>query len=169
MPEYTKMVLASYITCPSCHAINMPGHAKMPSSSADPVLPSGNNYAYIHTADNEENALVKELKKAPPDKENHEETDTCKWPVLSSCQIHTLAFARREIQGLTCFTNNSQLMRTAARLYFLLSSRKRPDSSPIRSKLSPRYRRSSIFLVMTFVTSLSSSFSRSRFCDARLS
>jgi hypothetical protein len=39
--------------------------------------------------------------------------------------------------------------------------------SPILSKLSPRYRRSSMFLVMTLVTSLSSSFSLSRFCVAR--
>lgn len=169
MPEYTKMVLASYITCPACHSIKMLGRAEMPSSSADPVLPPGNNYAYIHTAHNEENALVNELKESPPDKENYEETNTCKRSILLSCQMMTLNLSEDKIAGLTCFTSSSQLIRTAARLYFLLSSRKRPDSSPIRSKLSPRYRRSSMFLVMTFVTSLSSSFSRSRFCDARLS
>ena len=65
--------------------------------------------------------------------------------------------------------SNSQLMRTAAFLYFRLSSRKRPDNSPIRSRLSPRYSRSSIFFVITFVTSRSSSLTLSRFCDARLS
>lgn len=70
---------------------------------------------------------------------------------------------------LTCLINSSQLMRTAAFLYLLLSSRRRPDSSPMRSKLSPLYKRSSIFLVITLVTSRSSSFNRSRFCDARLS
>ena len=63
--------------------------------------------------------------------------------------------------------NNSQLILTAARLYFALSSLNLLLTCPIRSRLSPLYNRSSIFFVMTFVTSRSSSFSLSRFCVAR--
>lgn len=40
--------------------------------------------------------------------------------------------------GPYCFRSNSQLMRTAARLYFAESSRRRLLMSPILSKLSPR-------------------------------
>jgi hypothetical protein len=68
----------------------------------------------------------------------------------------------------TCFINNSQLIRTAALRYFILSSLNRPDISPMRSRLSPRYSKSSIFFVMTLVTSRSSSLSLSRFAAARL-
>ena len=60
-------------------------------------------------------------------------------------------------KGPYCFSMSSQLMRTAARRYFLLSSRSRALRSPIRSRLSPRYSRSSMFLVMTLVTSRNSS------------
>lgn len=70
--------------------------------------------------------------------------------------------------ALTCLITNSQFIRTAALRYFRLSSRNRPDSSPIRSRLSPRYRRSSMFLVMIFATSRNSSCSLSRFCAARV-
>jgi hypothetical protein len=68
---------------------------------------------------------------------------------------------------LTCFNNNSQLILTAAFRYFLLSSLSLPLISPILSKLSPRYNKSSIFFVITFVTSFNSSFSLSRLADAR--
>jgi hypothetical protein len=85
-------------------------------------------------------------------------------PGKKPCPSH-----RRMRFVLTFFNKSSQFIRTAAFLYFLLSSRNRPDSSPIRSRLSPRYNRSSIFLVITFVTSRSSSFSLSRFWEARLS
>lgn len=71
--------------------------------------------------------------------------------------------------GPYCLSNNSQLILTAACLYFLLSSLSRELTSPILSRLSPRYSKSSMFFVMTFVTSLSSSFSLSRFCVARVS
>ena len=56
---------------------------------------------------------------------------------------------------------------TAAFLYLRLSSLRRDEISPMRSKLSPLYSRSSMFLVMTLVTSFNSSFSLSRFCVAR--
>ena len=69
--------------------------------------------------------------------------------------------------GPYCFNINSQLILTADFLYFRLSSLNLPLISPILSKLSPRYNKSSIFFVITFVTSLSSSFSLSRFCVAR--
>lgn len=72
-------------------------------------------------------------------------------------------------KGPYCFSNSSQLILTAARRYFFESSLNRLLISPIFSKLSPRYSKSSIFFVMTFVTSRSSSFSLSRFCDARAS
>jgi len=71
--------------------------------------------------------------------------------------------------GPYCFSNSSQLILTAACLYFLLSSLNRELTSPIRSRESPLYSRSSIFFVITFVTSLSSSFNLSRFCVARVS
>ena len=71
--------------------------------------------------------------------------------------------------AVTCLSINSQLILTAAFRYFLLSSRSLPLISPILSKLSPRYSRSSIFFVMTLVTSFNSSFSLSRFAVALLS
>ena len=71
--------------------------------------------------------------------------------------------------GPYCLSNNSQLILTAALLYFLESSLNLPLISPILSKLSPLYNKSSIFLVMTFVTSRSSSLSLSKFWEARLS
>lgn len=67
---------------------------------------------------------------------------------------------------LTCFIINSQLILTAAFRYFLLSSLNLPLISPIRSRLSPLYNRSSMFFVITFVTSFSSSFNLSRLADA---
>jgi hypothetical protein len=86
---------------------------------------------------------------------------------------HDLAFRHFLTQvnqfSRTCLSSSSQFILTAAFLYFLLSSRRRPLISPIRSRLSPRYRRSSMFLVMTFVTSFNSSLSLSRFCVALLS
>jgi hypothetical protein len=45
----------------------------------------------------------------------------------------------RPPMGPYCFNSNSQLIRTAAFLYFLLSSRSLLEISPMRSKLSPRY------------------------------
>lgn len=72
-------------------------------------------------------------------------------------------------KGPYCFSISSQLILTAAFLYFLLSSRRRPLISPILSRLSPRYNRSSMFFVMTLVTSFSSSFSLSRLELARAS
>jgi hypothetical protein len=66
-------------------------------------------------------------------------------------------------------SSNSQLMRTAALRYLALSSLNLLLTCPMRSRLSPRYNKSSIFLVMTFVTSRSSSFSLSRFWVARVS
>lgn len=71
--------------------------------------------------------------------------------------------------GPYCFSNNSQFILIAAFLYFLLSSLNLLLTSPILSKLSPLYNKSSIFFVMTFVTSCSSEFSLSRFCVARVS
>lgn len=71
--------------------------------------------------------------------------------------------------GPYCFNNNSQLILTAAFRYFKLSSLSRLLTSPIRSRLSPLYNRSSMFFVITFVTSRNSSFSLSRFCVARVS
>lgn len=71
--------------------------------------------------------------------------------------------------GPYCFISSSQLILTAALLYFLLSSLSLELISPIRSRLSPRYNRSSIFFVITLVTSCSSEFSLSRFCVARVS
>ena len=71
--------------------------------------------------------------------------------------------------GPYCFSSNSQFILTAALLYFLLSSLSLWLMSPILSRLSPLYSKSSIFFVITFVTSLSSSFNLSRFCEARLS
>lgn len=114
--------------------------------------------------------LWKRLEETPQKENEYDQSDPRKWPILFiiSC-IFFGPMKLREHGTLTCFKSNSQLMRTAAFLYFWLSSLKRPDSSPIRSKLSPRYNKSSMFFVMTFVTSLSSSFTRSRFCDARLS
>jgi len=57
--------------------------------------------------------------------------------------------------GPYCFHIYSQLILTAACLYFLLSSLSLELISPILSKLSPRYNKSSIFFVITFVTSFS--------------
>jgi hypothetical protein len=70
-------------------------------------------------------------------------------------------------KGPYCLSNSSQFILTAALRYFLLSSLSLWLISPILSKLSPRYSRSSIFLVMTLVTSRNSSFNRSRFAVAR--
>ena len=72
-------------------------------------------------------------------------------------------------KGPYCLSMSSQLILTAALRYFLLSSRNLLLMSPIFSRLSPRYNRSSMFLVMTFVTSLSSSFSLSRLAVALVS
>ena len=72
-------------------------------------------------------------------------------------------------KGPYCFINNSQLILTAAFLYFLLSSLNLPDISPIRSNESPLYSKSSIFFVMTLVTSRNSSFSLSRLAEALVS
>lgn len=69
-------------------------------------------------------------------------------------------------EKLTCFNINSQLIRTAAFRYFLLSSLNLPLISPIRSRLSPLYSRSSMFFVITLVTSFSSSFNLSKLADA---
>lgn len=69
--------------------------------------------------------------------------------------------------GPYCFSSSSQLILTAACRYFLLSSLNRLLTSPILSKLSPLYNKSSIFLVITFVTSRNSSFNLSRFWVAR--
>lgn len=66
-------------------------------------------------------------------------------------------------KGPYCFSINSQLILTAAFRYFEASSRNLPLISPILSRLSPLYSKSSMFLVMTLVTSFSSSFSLSRF------
>lgn len=83
--------------------------------------------------------------------------------------INTIITNPTPANGPYCFSSSSQFILTAARLYFLLSSFNLPDISPIRSRLSPLYSKSSMFLVMTLVTSRSSWFSLSRFCDARLS
>jgi hypothetical protein len=84
-------------------------------------------------------------------------------------QINTNINSPSPANGPYCFNSNSQLILTAACRYFLLSSFKRLLISPILSRLSPLYSKSSIFFVITFVTSLSSSFSLSKFCVARLS
>ena len=103
-------------------------------------------------------------KEPPPDKEDHDEAERAKGTVLVE-----LASRKRthEPAHLTCLRSRSQLILTAAFLYFLLSSFKRPLISPILSRLSPLYNRSSIFFVITLVTSFSSSFSLSRFALAR--
>jgi hypothetical protein len=103
------------------------------------------------------------LEKPPPDEDDDDESETSNGPVLGTVSTqHAIGRSRR-----TCFNSSSQLIRTAAFLYFLLSSRSRLEMSPMRSRLSPLYSRSSMFLVMTFVTSLSSSLSLSRFWVAR--
>lgn len=84
-------------------------------------------------------------------------------------QIRMIIISPTAPIGPYCFSSSSQLILTAAFRYFLLSSLSLPDISPIRSRLSPRYRRSSIFFVITLVTSRSSSLSLSRFWLARLS
>ena len=72
-------------------------------------------------------------------------------------------------KGPYCFSNNSQLILTAAFRYLNESSLNPLLSSPILSKLSPLYSKSSIFLFMILLTSLNSSLSLSRFADARAS
>jgi len=71
--------------------------------------------------------------------------------------------------GPYCFNISSQLILTAACLYFLLSSFNLELISPILSRESPLYSKSSIFFVMTLVTSFRSSFSLSRFAVALVS
>lgn len=71
--------------------------------------------------------------------------------------------------GPYCFNSSSQLILTAALRYFALSSLNRLLMSPIFSRLSPRYNRSSMFFVITCVTSFNSSFSLPKFPVARLS
>jgi len=56
----------------------------------------------------------------------------------------------RAAKGPYCFSINSQLILTAAFRYFDASSRSLPLISPILSRLSPLYSRSSMFLVITF-------------------
>lgn len=73
----------------------------------------------------------------------------------------------RPAKGPYCFSSSSQLILTAARLYFAESSFNLELKSPIFSKLSPRYRRSLMFFVMIEVTSLSSSLSRDKLSLAR--
>lgn len=88
-----------------------------------------------------------------------------KGPYCSGVSNHGFMNDHRA-ERLTCFNSNSQFILTAAFRYFLLSSLNLPLISPILSKLSPLYNRSSIFFVMTFVTSFNSSFNLSRFADA---
>ena len=107
------------------------------------------------------------LKESPPKEDHHDKTDSAKGAILPIIvNIRAMPWSRAT---RTCFRSSSQFIRTAALRYFLLSSRSLPDISPIRSRLSPRYKRSSMFFVITLVTSFNSSLSLSRFCDARLS
>lgn len=107
------------------------------------------------------------LQEPPPNEEYYDEAESTKGAIL--CTVRPGLSSQLGAGVLTCFSSSSQLMRTAAFLYFRLSSRNRLDMSPMRSRLSPRYSRSSMFLVMTLVTSLSSLFSLSRFWVARVS
>lgn len=102
---------------------------------------------------------------SPPDEKEHDESNASKRTILETVSVLTSQLLD-EVH--TCFNKSSQLIRTAALRYFILSSLNRPDISPMRSRLSPRYSRSSIFFVMTLVTSRSSSLSLSRFAAARL-
>lgn len=107
------------------------------------------------------------LGKSPDEQNQNNETDRSEWTVLQTVSASYRVSKSEAV--LTCFKSSSQFILTAALRYFRLSSLNLPDISPICSKLSPRYKRSSIFFVMTWVTSRSSSFSLSRFEDARLS
>ena len=105
------------------------------------------------------------LEESPPYKNDNDEREATNRSIL--CPV-SLRYSRQRLgPELTCFNSNSQLIRTAAFLYFLLSSRSLLEISPMRSRLSPRYSKSSMFFVMTLVTSFSSSLSLSMFCVAR--
>ena len=106
-------------------------------------------------------------KKSPPNKYYDKKSQSSKGAVLKLVSLGFRVVV--DISGRTCFSINSQLILTAAFRYFLLSSLSLPLISPILSRLSPRYRRSSIFFVMTLVTSFNSSFSLSKFAVALLS
>ena len=106
-------------------------------------------------------------RKPPPQKDDDKQSESRKGSVLSNIQLE-LPCRSMIFRGdrFTCFSINSQFILTAAFRYFLLSSRSLPLISPILSKLSPRYSKSSMFFVMTCVTSFSSSFSLFKFDDA---
>jgi hypothetical protein len=106
------------------------------------------------------------LEEAPPDEDDDNKSETTNGTILRRISIGTSVSKGFRNMRLTCFNSSSQLIRTAAFLYFLLSSRNLLEISPILSRLSPLYSRSSMFLVMTFVTSFNSSFNLSRFCVA---
>lgn len=116
--------------------------------------------------DAQKNRRIIILQETPPDEEDYEQTERTKGTILGMISFVSKTFGQKII---TCFNSNSQLILTAAFRYFLLSSLNRLDMSPMRSRLSPLYSRSSMFLVMTLVTSFSSLFSLSRFWVARVS
>lgn len=149
-----------------------------------PVLPSGTmgqvtaTHIYLHLRPGAPNAIAMHRHKSSPFPSKSQDKnseyiifDPVTAPIRPYPNRHHSKISTTSpnaTNGPYCLTNNSQLILTAARLYFRLSSLNRLLISPIRSRLSPRYNRSSIFFVMTLATSFNSSLRRLRLPEVGL-